>query len=91
MYVGKHLARHGFRAVVESSRVLVTRWWLLVVGRVPANMSDFMAMACTAGHNSVRNNTYCRLSPGPFCKGFDVHHCTNTSSVFSGNVQSCAA
>ena len=54
-------------------------------------MSDFMAMACTAGHNSVRNNTYCRLSPGPFCKGFDVHHCTNTSSVFSGNVESCAA
>ena len=48
-------------------------------------MSDFMAMACTAGRNTIRNNTYCRLSPGPFCKGFGVHHCTNTSSVFSGN------
>ena len=78
-------------ASARSSNHLVSWWWLLVVGRVPANMSDFMAMACTAGHNSVRNNTYCRLSPGPFCKGFDVHHCTNTSSVFSGNVERCAA
>jgi hypothetical protein len=48
----------------------------------------FNNWSCTAGGNLFRGNSYCNMS-GVFCRGYDVHHCTNTTSVFAHNYESC--
>jgi len=63
--------------------------------------ASFIQMTCAAGDNLFSDNTYCEQgwpnrsdgtgahSPFPFCKGYTAHECTNTTSVFRGNIKQC--
>ena len=65
------------------------------------SMASFIQMTCAAGDNFFSDNTYCEQgwpnrsdgtgahSPFPFCKGYTAHECTNTTSVFRGNIKQC--
>jgi hypothetical protein len=61
------------------------------------NMSDFYPVttagtflnwSCSAGGNYFADNTYCNMT-GVFCRGYDTHHCTMTTSVFVDTRESC--
>jgi hypothetical protein len=48
----------------------------------------FLNWSCSAGGNYFTDNTYCNMS-GVFCRGYDTHHCTHTTSVFVDTRESC--
>ena len=50
---------------------------------------SFNNWSCTAGGNLFHDNSYCEMSGVTFCRGYDIHHCTNTTSVFAHNYESC--
>jgi parallel beta-helix repeat protein len=55
-----------------------------------SDAGTFFNWSCSGGGSHFSDNTFCDMS-GPFCRGYDVHHCTNTSSVFENNIEKCKA